>query len=880
MRTYFDVVLGDREGVVCVAFGRKPFRNERDKYKHDDWAELTYAWPAEREKLAADVAREVATGDPVDIYVCPAVRNTWVQERAKGNAKPPAVLWTDLDDIPANVDLYAELVAAGSLVVPSGSDGHQHLYVPLAHPIDLGTFNRLNKALADKLGGDAKWPDNSLLRMPGTFNWKPTVPAAGQQAAHQVAVEIAAHTPGAHDPFKLAERLGVDLAAPAGTAAAERVAFSPEPVPDPLPGLVRHALSQPDSGDRSDDCARIVGACIDAGFTPGQALTVLQESGPAARYKRRAHMVDDVSRMYAKWSQSPGKGPQNPQNLGDAAGPGGSEGFEGGSPEEWAPPTPLPGRAARIPTDALGPVLQPFVESVGTALQVPTDLVVNLVLPIITTTAAGGWTVEPQPGWAEPLCLDTLSALPSGERKSPTLKVLIEPLRRFEKEAQREAAPRRAEQLAMKKLAEGQAEEARKKALKDVDGALEKEYLNLAAKHDALEVDLSPRWTCDDATPEAVVSLLADHRSIGVISAEPGLFGILAGKYSGGAPNIEWFLGATSGDTIKVDRKGRDAEDVENPALSMACCIQPGRLVELGKVKAFRDSGLLARLLYVVPQSAVGSRGRTSRVPEELAAEWQQRLTALAAAGQKRRAAPGLLPVDDDGQDALEELRVEIEPHLHPEHGRYAGIADWMNKLAGTTARIAAAITLLHDPEAAEVSGAAMRDAIRIGKAYVSHALVAFGLTRPDAELFSQAKQVLAVTRRLCLDAGAPTISRRAVHQKIRDRAWVENAESLAAPLDVLVEFGHLRAVVVQNPAGGRPSEHLELHPSHLVEVAAESAQSAEPPRSHSADSVDSVATSALPSCLGCEAARRAGVAGCGECYAAGRIDEDGRSTA
>jgi hypothetical protein len=54
--------------------------------------------------------------------------------------------------------------------VSSGSHGHRHLYLPLAHPIPLDTFNRLNQALADRLGGDAKWADNSLLRMPGTFN--------------------------------------------------------------------------------------------------------------------------------------------------------------------------------------------------------------------------------------------------------------------------------------------------------------------------------------------------------------------------------------------------------------------------------------------------------------------------------------------------------------------------------------------------------------------------------------------------------------------------------------------------------------------------------------------------------------------------------------
>ena len=340
-------------------------------------------------------------------------------------------------------------------------------------------------------------------------------------------------------------------------------------------------------------------------------------------------------------------------------------------------------------------------------------------------------------------------------------------------------------------------------------------------KHDAIEIAPLPRCLADDATPEAVVSLLADHGSIGVISAEPGLFGILAGRYSSGAPNIEWFLKATSGEAIKVDRMGRDPQDVPNPALSMAACIQPGRLVELGRVKAFRESGLLARLLYVVPRSDVGSHGRTTRVPVEVADLWDSRLTALAAAARKRRDSDGepvALPLADDGRDALDAFRAELEPHLHPDHGRYAGIADWCNKLPGAVVRIAAALTLIDDPDASEVAGATVRDAVRIGRAYIDHAIAAFGLTRPNGEVYSQARQVLATVRRLCLDAGAGGVSRRDVHQKLRDRAWVETAEALDTPIQLLVEYGHVRLVVIQPDGGGRPSIHLKLHPDHVQE--------------------------------------------------------------
>ena len=92
---------------------------------------------------------------------------------------------------------------------------------------------------------------------------------------------------------------------------------------------------------------------------------------------------------------------------------------------------------------------------------------------------------------------------------------------------------------------------------------------------------------------------------------------------------------------------------------------------------------------------------------------------------------PDILRVDDDGR-WFEGLRAAIEPHRHPDHGRYAGIADWMNKLPGTIVRIAAAITLLHDPDTQEITGATLRDAVRVGRACISHARAAFGLSRPD----------------------------------------------------------------------------------------------------------------------------------------------------
>lgn len=187
---FLSVVLGERPGLLCVAEGREPYRDDKGRYKHRARSEYLHQWPENRAALEKTVTKALESGEPVDFYMCPAIRQRNAKGRRKGDAIPPQVLWADLDGEPKDADLYDRLRAGGSLIVSSGSDGHQHLYLPLSRPVDLGTFNKLNEALAKRLGGDAKWADNSLLRLPGTLNWKPTVPPEGQQAGPATPVAV------------------------------------------------------------------------------------------------------------------------------------------------------------------------------------------------------------------------------------------------------------------------------------------------------------------------------------------------------------------------------------------------------------------------------------------------------------------------------------------------------------------------------------------------------------------------------------------------------------------------------------------------------------------------------------------------------------------
>ena len=168
--------------------------------------------------LLADVAREIAVA-PVDVYVCPAVRHTGARARRKGDALPPLVCWVDLDREPADPALLAMLRRLGAFTVRSGTRAHRHVYLPLTRPVDLATHALLNQALAARLAGDAKWSDETLLRLPGTPNWKPTAPASGQPGGRPVLVTADPHNGHRLDPDQLAALLNLDSPPPQPAAA-------------------------------------------------------------------------------------------------------------------------------------------------------------------------------------------------------------------------------------------------------------------------------------------------------------------------------------------------------------------------------------------------------------------------------------------------------------------------------------------------------------------------------------------------------------------------------------------------------------------------------------------------------------------------------------
>lgn len=212
-----------------------------------------------------------------------------------------------------------------------------------------------------------------------------------------------------------------------------------------------------------------------------------------------------------------------------------------------------------------------------------------------------------------------------------------------------------------------------------------------------MKVPVQPQLICADVTPERLASLLAEQGGrMCLFSPEGDLFDMLAGRYTGGAPNFDVILKGHSGDALRVDRRGR-SEHVQHPALTIGLTVQPDVIRGLVDKPGFRGRGLIGRFLYSLPKSTVGRRRIAPEPLEyEVRQNYKKNVEALAQLEtmQDYDGSPvaRMLYLTTDADALLKEFESELEPQL-AEDGELGAMADWAGKLAGAVIRIA---SILH----------------------------------------------------------------------------------------------------------------------------------------------------------------------------------------
>ena len=498
----------------------------------------------------------------------------------------------------------------------------------------------------------------------------------------------------------------------------------------------------------------------------------------------------------------------------------------------WEPPMPL-GEVdlPEFPAHIYPAWLREFVDELTTATQTPLDLAGMLVLAATAAAAAGKFIVKVRMGWIEPVNLYLVIALPPAERKSAVVSAISAPIEAFEDAEIARMAPEIAAISAKLKIAEGRLAKAQQLAVKADKNVFERQAAEKTAKEAAQEaasirVPAEPCLLADDASPEALVRLLSEQDGkIAILSAEGGVFDLMAGRYSGnGAPNLEVYLKAHPGDPIRTHRIGRAKEKVRHPALTLGLAVQPDVIQGLGDTPGFRGRGLLGRFLYSLPKSRLGNRdtkapGISVFTKQNYAENLTRILTwrsDLDEAGDKKA---WILRLSEDAHELLIEFATDLEPQLS-QFGELGAISDWGGKLVGALARISGLLHLLDLVEEAEpwqqaIDVGPVQRAIELAHYLIPHARSAFKEMGVDAGI-ETARHILGWIKRHELQ----NFSRRDLYVGVKNK--YETVELLDPGLDVLMSHGYIRrAKPAERKATGRPpgpafdvSPHCHIEPN------------------------------------------------------------------
>ncbi len=257
---------------------------------------------------------------------------------------------------------------------------------------------------------------------------------------------------------------------------------------------------------------------------------------------------------------------------------------------------------------------------------------------------------------------------------------------------------------------------------------------------------------------------------------------------------------------------GRPPEHIDAATLTLGICTQPGVLDRLGDTPEFREQGLLARLLFAVPESRLGYRNPApDPIPPAARDLYTVTVTALTLS-LDALSEPRALTFAPDAAQAVTGLLGSIEPRFQP-GADLAHMTDWGGKLAGAIVRIAGLLHLaehIRDGWDRPITLATLEAAAEIGNYYTHHAKAAYDTIGADPATAS----ARAILQWLTTTRPAKVTTRdlmRGMPQRFR------KAADLTAPLQILESRGWIRARPAPRSAsgGGRPgSPAWDVHPA------------------------------------------------------------------
>jgi len=398
-----------------------------------------------------------------------------------------------------------------------------------------------------------------------------------------------------------------------------------------------------------------------------------------------------------------------------------------------------------IPASLLPGWLGEYVEAVAKMTQTPEGMAVMLGLSTVATCLQKKFIVSPtnDGGYYEPVNIWTVTAMPPASRKTAVISAMTDPLKLWEREQTEKIAEEIIETKRKREINEQRIQKLTRDAAKEEDDKEKRLFLtrkSIDIEKDTPEEIIPPLLWTSDATPERLQGLLVEHgEKMSLLSDEAGIFEVMAGLYNDGRVNIDVFLQAHAGQSVRVDRASRKAH-LDAPALTFGLAVQPAIIADLskGSKKKFRGNGSLARFLYCIPKNNIGQRDvrQNNPIPESVKNKYHSKIIDLLniepVVDRDNRDLPRRLVLDADAHECWLQFSEFIEKRQGP-NGEYEPIQDWTGKLHGAALRIAGIIHVVeHGLTTITINQSTMDRAINLANLLIKHAQAAFDLMGVD----------------------------------------------------------------------------------------------------------------------------------------------------
>ncbi|MEX2606029.1 MAG: DUF3987 domain-containing protein [Kiritimatiellia bacterium] len=408
------------------------------------------------------------------------------------------------------------------------------------------------------------------------------------------------------------------------------------------------------------------------------------------------------------------------------------------APDLWeADPVPLGGFqsvADPLPLDALPDAVRRMCEAVRDTYRQPPDLIAGCALGVLSIATRARFRVEIKRDHRTHTNLYFMAAVQVGTGKTPQLKAFSRPLEDW----QREARPAWENELRQWKrraaLVDSRIKGIRRRCekgdLQDLD--MQDAEREIAALED--ELGPAPPMPCaftSDATSEALARIMAGNGGCAAVLSSEGrkMLSMAGGRYSKDG-DLDLWLAGHAGDFCRIDRRGSEPVEIPHPTLAALLLTQPDSLADLGELPAMRESGFLARFLYICPEP-IPSRYNVESVPEATARAWCDLVRRIMdykpAQGPDGEPLPHLLKMTPEALDLWTAFHDGTHRRLADNRETMPLILQgWESKLPDHVARLAGLVRIVRHVETGEelhtLTAGDVRAALDLVPAFRSHA--------------------------------------------------------------------------------------------------------------------------------------------------------------